>query len=73
MELSNELPDHTGIQLEKIPYIRLRFDSLQLAQEILQRSINKSIQRKKKNTLPENDVTAIWNIAVNSAVWENES
>ncbi|XLR22847.1 hypothetical protein S83_050747, partial [Arachis hypogaea] len=49
MELSNELPDHTGIQLEKIPYIRLRFDSLQLAQEILQRL--------------ENDVTAIWNIA----------
>ncbi|XLT58353.1 hypothetical protein HN873_050957 [Arachis hypogaea] len=44
-----ELPDHTGIQLEKIPYIRLRFDSLQLAQEILQRL--------------ENDVTAIWNIA----------
>ncbi|XLS47170.1 hypothetical protein HN51_021528, partial [Arachis hypogaea] len=36
-ELSHELLDHTEIQLEKILYVGLRFDSLQLAQEILQR------------------------------------
>ncbi|XP_015949654.1 protein FAR1-RELATED SEQUENCE 5-like [Arachis duranensis] len=30
---NNEVPDHTGIPMEEIPYVGLRFDSLQQAQE----------------------------------------
>ncbi|RYR03364.1 hypothetical protein Ahy_B06g082262 [Arachis hypogaea] len=30
---NNEFPDHTGIPMEEIPYVGLRFDSLQRAQE----------------------------------------
>ncbi|RYQ80021.1 hypothetical protein Ahy_Scaffold1g106709 isoform A [Arachis hypogaea] len=33
MAVNNELPDHTGIPLDEIPYVGLRFVSLQRAQE----------------------------------------
>nr|XP_025628033.1 protein FAR1-RELATED SEQUENCE 3-like [Arachis hypogaea] len=33
MAINDELPDHTGISIEEIPYVGLRFDSLQRAQE----------------------------------------
>ncbi|RYR75912.1 hypothetical protein Ahy_A01g000513 [Arachis hypogaea] len=41
MTINNELSDHTGIPIEKIPYVGLRFDSLQWAQEFYSNYVKK--------------------------------